>query len=124
MKEAFTVSSILEKAYGKDISVISSFFVLLYSITLISTNIMAAGHIMHVIMGVPYIFGGSLVLFVAVFYTILGGFRKVVETDIIQFFLVIFGLLFVFVFSLKAVGGWSLLNEEATECWNRHWETD
>lgn len=113
MKEAFTVSSILEKAYGKDISVISSFFVLLYSITLISTNIMAAGHIMHVIMGVPYIFGASFVLFVAVFYTILGGFRKVVETDIIQFFFVIFGLLFVSVFSLRAVGGWSIIKEEA-----------
>ncbi|KUK13226.1 MAG: Na+/solute symporter, partial [bacterium 42_11] len=50
----------------------------------------------------------------ALLYTILGGFRKVVETDILQFFLVIIGVFIVFFFSIKAVGGWSKIQEIAS----------
>ncbi|MCD6363566.1 MAG: sodium:solute symporter family protein [Synergistetes bacterium] len=110
----FTVGGVIEKAYGELVSVISSLFVLLYSVTLIATNVMAAGHIMKVMLGVPFIYGALIVLIITVFYTLLGGFKKVVETDIAQFFLVIIGLSIVVIFSLRAVGGWDTLERVAS----------
>ena len=105
MKEGFTIGGVIEKAYGAGISVVSSMFTLLYSITLIATNVMAAGYIMHIMVGTPFVAGASLVLGVALIYTLLGGFKKVVETDILQFFFLIVGLAVLVLFTLKATGG-------------------
>lgn len=110
----FTVGELLREVYGRRVSIVSSFFVLFYSIALIGANIMAGGYIMESIFKIPFLYGVALTLFFTLIYTVLGGFKKVVETDILQFFLVIIGLFVVFFFSVKAVGGWGKIKEIAS----------
>lgn len=112
-KNGFTVGEVIRNAYGERVSIISSLFILLYSIALIAANLMAGGYIMESIFKVPFTYGILLTLAFTLSYTVLGGFKKVVETDVIQFFLIIIGLIIVFFFSIKAVGGWSKVREIA-----------
>ncbi len=113
IRRGFTIGGVIEEAYGTGVSVVSSLFTLLYSITLVATNVMAAGYVMQVMVGVPFVVGAFLILGVAVLYTVVGGFKKVVETDIAQFFLLIVGLGVLLLFVLKAVGGFGHIQRMA-----------
>ncbi len=113
MRNGFTVGEVIGRTYSRRISVVSSIFVLFYSVALIATNLMASGYVMEAIFGVPFIYGALIVLLLTVFYTLLGGFKKVVETDILQFFLIMVGMLLVLAFVLRNIGGLTRLHDVA-----------
>ena len=53
-------------------------------------------------------------------YTYMGGLRAVVKTDVIQFFVLLFGGLTVLFVSLEAVGGWSELYNKTADKMHLH----
>lgn len=65
---------------------------------------MAGGILINALTGIPYIYGMSVVLSIAVGYTFLGGFRADVGTDYLQAMLILFGLSITAVLTISNIG--------------------
>lgn len=102
----YTMPEFLEKRYSRAcrdyLSVVS---VLAYIITKISL-IIFAGALVFETLGIPFWTGAIVTVLATGLYTILGGLRAVIYTDMVQAFVLILGTLAVTVFGLYQLGGW------------------
>ncbi len=102
----FTMPEFLEKRYSRAcrnyLSVVS---ILAYVITKISL-IIFAGALVFETMGIPFWTGAIITVIATGFYTVLGGLRAVIYTDMVQAFILLFGTIAVTWFGLHQLGGW------------------
>jgi SSS family solute:Na+ symporter len=102
----YTMPEFLEKRYSKAcrtyLSVVS---ILAYVITKISLIIFAGALVFETI-GVPFWTGAIVTVIATGFYTVLGGLKAVIYTDMVQAFILLLGTIAVTVFGLYALGGW------------------
>ena len=84
-----------------------------YVLTKISVTVAAGGIVFEALMGIDFWTGAMIVVVVTGVYTLLGGLRVVLYTDMMQMFVLIGGAVLVTVMSLDAVGGWSALRAAA-----------
>ncbi len=102
----YTMPEFLEKRYSKAcrnyLSVIS---VLAYIITKISL-IIFAGALVFQVLGIPFWTGAIITVVATGLYTVLGGLKAVIYTDMIQAFVLILGTVVVAIFGLYHLGGW------------------
>lgn len=107
----FTVPEFLEKRFSPGprvfLAVISVFA---YVLTKISVTIAAGGIVFETLMGIPFWWGAGLTVAFTGLYTLIGGLRAVLYTDMIQTFVLLSGALVVTVLGLDAIGGWSGLH--------------
>jgi SSS family solute:Na+ symporter len=114
----YTMPEFLEIRYSKAcrnyLSVVS---VLAYVITKISL-IIFAGALVFETMGISFWTGAIITIVATGFYTILGGLRAVIYTDMMQTFVLLAGTGAVTYFGLNQLGGWegmmTTLNEAST----------
>ncbi len=103
----FTMPEFLERRYNSAartyLSVVS---ILAYVLTKISLTIFAGALVFEVI-GIPFWTGALIVVVATGIYTIFGGLRAVIYTDMIQMFLLLGGAIVVTYMGLEALGGWS-----------------
>lgn len=101
----YTMPEFLEKRYSAScrnyLSVIS---VLAYIFTKISL-IIFAGALVFEVLGIPFWTGAIFTVVATGFYTVLGGLKAVIYTDMVQAFTLILGTIAVTLFGLYAVGG-------------------
>jgi sodium/proline symporter len=110
--KALTIPDYLEE-YFKDsshsIRVIAVVVISIFMLAYVSAQLTAVGKAFQAVFGISYSFsiilGGSII----VFYTMLGGFRAVVWTDLIQGMLMVFALVFLPLIALFHIGGFSTL---------------
>ena len=111
----YTMPEFLEIRYSKAcrnyLSVIS---VLAYVITKISL-IIFAGALVFETMGISFWTGAIITIVATGFYTILGGLRAVIYTDMIQTFILLAGTGAVTYFGLHELGGWDAMMETISE---------
>jgi SSS family solute:Na+ symporter len=110
----FTMPEFLERRYSSAarwyLAVIS---IVGYVLTKISVTIAAGGIVFESLMGIDF-WTGALVTVVATgIYTIFGGLRAVLYTDLVQMFVLIGGSLTVTVIGLDKLGGWDVLYQTA-----------
>jgi len=102
----YTMPEFLEKRYSSAcrtyLSVIS---VLAYIITKISL-IIFAGALVFEVLGIPFWTGAIITVLSTGFYTVLGGLKAVIYTDMVQAITLIFGTAAVVIFGLHQLGGW------------------
>ncbi len=102
----YTMPEFLEKRYSKAcrnyLSVVS---VLAYIITKISL-IIFAGALVFEVLGIPFWTGAIITVVATGFYTVLGGLKAVIYTDMVQAFILILGTMGVVIFGLYQLGGW------------------
>ena len=102
----YTMPEFLERRYSRAcrtyLSVVS---ILAYVITKISL-IIFAGALVFETMGIPFWTGAIITVIATGFYTVLGGLRAVIYTDMVQAFILLFGTLAVTWFGLHQLGGW------------------
>jgi SSS family solute:Na+ symporter len=102
----FTMPEFLERRYNSSartyLSVVS---ILAYILTKISITIFA-GALVFEVMGVPFWTGAVLVVIATGVYTVFGGLRAVIYTDMMQMFVLIGGSVTITWFGLQALGGW------------------
>ncbi|MGI9547549.1 MAG: sodium:solute symporter [Flavobacteriaceae bacterium] len=102
----YTMPEFLEKRYSRAcrtyLSVVS---ILAYVITKISL-IIFAGALVFETMGIPFWTGAIITVIATGFYTVLGGLRAVIYTDMVQAFILLVGTLVVTWFGLHQLGGW------------------
>lgn len=102
----YTMPEFLEKRYSKAcrnyLSVVS---ILAYVITKISLIIFAGALVFETI-GIPFWTGAIITVIATGFYTVLGGLKAVIYTDMVQAFILLLGTLAVTFFGLYQLGGW------------------
>ncbi len=111
----YTMPEFLEIRYSKAcrnyLSVVS---VLAYVITKISL-IIFAGALVFETMGISFWTGAIITIVATGFYTVLGGLKAVIYTDMIQTFILLAGTGAVTYYGLMEIGGWDALMGALTE---------
>ena len=118
----FTMPEFLERRYSQGsrtyLAIIS---VAGYILTKISVTVMAGGLVFETLMGIDFWTGATVVVVATAIYTVWGGLRAVLYTDMVQMFVLLGGAVAVTWFGLEAVGGWGELKasvgEEAFSLW-------
>ncbi|WP_394748318.1 sodium:solute symporter [Spongiimicrobium salis] len=102
----YTMPEFLEKRYSRAcrnyLSVVS---ILAYIITKISL-IIFAGALVFEVLGIPFWTGAIITVVATGFYTILGGLKAVIYTDMVQAFILLLGTAAITIFGLYQIGGW------------------
>lgn len=110
----YTMPEFLEKRYSKAcrnyLSVVS---ILAYVLTKISL-IIFSGALVFETMGIPFWTGAIITVLATGFYTVLGGLRAVIYTDMVQAFILLGGTAAVTYFGLAQLGGWDAMMNTIT----------
>ena len=106
----FTMPEFLERRYNATarwyLAIIS---VIGYVLTKISVTIAAGGIVFEALMGINFWTGAFIVVVATGAYTVFGGLRAVLYTDLLQMFVLVGGAIAVTVIGLDAVGGWDVM---------------
>lgn len=110
----YTMPEFLERRYSPAarwyLAVIS---IVGYVLTKISVTIFAGGIVFEALMGIDFWTGAFIVVIATGIYTVFGGMRAVLYTDMMQMFVMLAGAGLVTWFGLQAVGGWDVMAQEA-----------
>jgi SSS family solute:Na+ symporter len=110
----FTMPEFLERRYSSGarwyLAVIS---IVGYVLTKISVTIAAGGIVFESLMGINFWTGALVVVVATGIYTVFGGLRAVLYTDMIQMFVLVGGAVLVTVIGLSRLGGWGELQAVA-----------
>jgi solute:Na+ symporter, SSS family len=110
----FTMPEFLERRYSTGarwyLAVIS---IIAYVLTKISVTIAAGGIVFTALMGIDFWTGALVVVVITGIYTIFGGLRAVLYTDLMQMFVLIGGAIAVTLIGLNELGGWSAMTAAA-----------
>jgi SSS family solute:Na+ symporter len=119
----FTMPEFLERRYSPAarwyLAIVS---VIGYVLTKISVTIAAGGIVFEALMGIDFWTGALVVVVATGVYTIFGGLRAVLVTDMLQMFVLIGGSIAVLLVGLEAVGGWSELTTAAGPAFMDLWK--
>jgi solute:Na+ symporter, SSS family len=103
----FTMPEFLERRYSSGarwyLAIVS---IIGYVLTKISVTIAAGGIVFNALMGIDLWTGAMIVVAATGVYTVFGGLRAVLYTDMIQMFVLIGGAIAVTLVGLDALGGW------------------
>jgi SSS family solute:Na+ symporter len=106
----FTMPEFLERRYSpaarKYLTYIS---IVSYVLTKISVTLFAGGIVFETLMGIDFWTGALITVGFTGVYTIFGGLRAVVYTDMMQMVVLILGAGLVAILGLQAVGGWGAM---------------
>jgi SSS family solute:Na+ symporter len=108
----FTMPEFLERRYSESARwYLAAISIVAYVLTKISVTIAAGGIVFQALMGINFWTGALVVVVITGIYTIFGGLRAVLYTDLMQMFVLIGGAVAVTLVGLSAVGGWGALKE-------------
>lgn len=108
----FTMPEFLEKRYNSGArTYLSLISIISYVLTKISFTILAGALVFEVLLGIPFWTGAVLVVLATGVYTIFGGLKAVIYTDMIQAVIFVLGGVAVAYFGLKTIGGWDNMME-------------
>jgi len=87
----------------------------LYSVFYSAVQLMAAGALFNVIAGVPVTFGCLFLAFIVWFYVCTGGLKASTWVGVIQFVLLVGGIIILGAYCLASFGGWSNFSREVMQ---------
>ena len=110
----FTMPEFLEARYSSGVRFyLAAISIVGYVLTKISVTIAAGGIVFEALMGIDFWTGAVIVVLATGVYTVIGGMRAVLVSDMFQMFVMVGGAIVVTVVGLDAVGGWSELRAAA-----------
>ena len=119
----FTMPEFLERRYNEGarwyLAIIS---IVGYILTKISITIAAGGIVFNTLMGINFWTGALIVIIATGVYTVFGGLRAVLYTDLLQMFILIGGAITVTVIGLSEVGGWGTLKASVESSFFSVWK--
>ena len=118
----FTMPQFLERRYGSWArNYLTWVSILGYVITKIALTITAGGIIFTTLMGINFWTGAIIVVVATGIYTIFGGLKVVVYTDMIQMFILLGGSIALSYYGLEALGGWSEVEKLSAPSYTSLW---
>ena len=119
----FTMPEFLERRYDQwSRGYLAGISIIGYILTKISITIAAGGIVFETLMGIDFWTGAIIVIVITGIYTVFGGLRAVLYTDMLQMFILTGGALAVTFIGLNAVGGWGNLYDAAGEGFFSVWK--
>lgn len=110
----YTMPEFLERRYDANarwyLALVS---IIGYVMTKISVTIAAGGIIFESLMGLNFWTGALVIIIATGIYTIFGGLKAVLYTDLIQMFVLVGGAVTVTIIGLSELGGWDVMYETA-----------
>lgn len=120
----YTMPEFLEKRYDSWArSYLSWLSIIGYVLTKISVTIAAGGIIFTVLLGIDFWTGAILTVVATGAYTVLGGLKAVVYTDVIQLFILMAGAVLVTYFGLEQAGGWDTIQNNLAPSYTSLWRS-
>lgn len=120
----FTMPEFLERRYDSWArSYLSWVSILAYVLTKISVTIAAGGIIFTGLLGIDFWTGAFLVVIATGVYTMFGGLKAVVYTDMIQLFILVGGSLALTYYGLKELGGWQEISARTDASYTSLWRS-
>ena len=113
---AITVPQFFSKRWGDDrnlLSAIAAVVIIVFFVPYTASGFSACGKLFHSLFGVDYMAAMLVSALVIVGYTILGGFRAVTTTDLIQSVVMSLALIAVLGYGIVVAGGWGAVVENA-----------
>jgi Na+/proline symporter len=95
MPTGYTAVEFVRRRYGALGSIPFLVISLFYALTWLVSMAMAGGKLLHILSGIPYEVGMTVVVSVCVLYTLFGGMYAVIGTDFIQSLIILIGLIVV-----------------------------
>lgn len=121
--QVYTMPEFLERRYSPGARAYLSWISIIgYVLTKISVTIAAGGIVFETLMGIDFWTGALIVVVATGIYTIFGGLRAVIYTDLMQMFVLIIGAVTVTISGLVAVGGWDALYTSAGSSFFDMWK--
>jgi SSS family solute:Na+ symporter len=104
----FTMPEFLERRYSPGARYyLTGVSILAYVLTKISVTIAAGGIVFESLMGIDFWTGAVIIVVATGAYTVIGGMRAVLYSDMMQMFVMLGGALVITVSGLAEIGGWS-----------------
>lgn len=120
----YTMPEFLERRYDSWArSYLSWVSILAYVLTKISVTIAAGGIIFTGLLGIDFWTGAFLVVIATGLYTMFGGLKAVVYTDMIQLFILVGGSLALTYYGLKEIGGWEEMTARTDASYTSLWRS-
>ena len=103
----FTMPEFLERRYGPAARVyLSLVSIVAYILTKISISLYAGGILLHAVVGWDMYTSAVVIVLITGLYTVLGGLKAVIYTDLVQMFILIGGSVAMTLIGLDRAGGW------------------
>jgi SSS family solute:Na+ symporter len=119
----FTMPEFLERRYSSAARWYLAFISIFgYVVTKISVTIAAGGIVFEALMGIDFWTGAMIVVVATGIYTVFGGLRAVLYTDLLQMFVLVAGAATVTIMGLNALGGWGVMVETAGSSFFTLWK--
>ncbi|WP_226036125.1 sodium:solute symporter family protein [Aquibacillus saliphilus] len=100
-----TVPEFFRKRYGEKSGILTTAIMVLPMIGLTAVQLIASATILSVMTGWGYTLSVLIVTLVVTAYSVMGGMYSVIYTDVVQWFLILFGMAAIIPFTLNAGGG-------------------
>ena len=113
---SITVPDFFSKRYGDKrniLSCIAALVIIIFFVPYTASGFAACGKLFRSLFGVDYMAAMILSAVVIVGYTIMGGFRAVSTTDLIQSVVMSMALIAVLVYGVNVAGGWDVVLDNA-----------
>jgi solute:Na+ symporter, SSS family len=108
----FTMPEFLEKRYDRSSRVyLTVISIVAYVLTKISVTLLAGGLLLNKILGWDMITSAIVLVVITGIYTIAGGLKAVIYTELMQTLVLVGGAVMLTVLGMNEVGGWSGLRE-------------
>ena len=104
LPHGFTSGDFIRRRYGKLAWIVFLIISLIYAVGWLISLGMAGGVLINALTGIDYTLGMSVILFICVLYTILGGLRAVIGTDFIQTILILVGIVILSWLAIDKIG--------------------
>ncbi|MFR9542727.1 MAG: sodium:solute symporter family protein [Rikenellaceae bacterium] len=96
---------LIEKRYDRRSSLMLTIFILVFMTIGAAVQVIVVGRLLDTLLGVGYVWGAVIGTLMVVFYSLFGGFRGVVLTDLLQFGFFLFSTFFLFFLAYNRSGG-------------------
>jgi SSS family solute:Na+ symporter len=111
-----TMPEFLEKRFDRKIrKVFAVLSICIYLFTKISVTLFAGGYLFYKIFGINIYASAVVIVLITGLYSLIGGSKAVIRTNVFQSFVLIGGALLLTIFGLIEVGGFSGLNQKLSE---------
>lgn len=111
-----TMPEFLEKRFDRKIrKIFAVLSISIYLFTKVSVTLFAGGILFYKIFGLNIYASAIAIVLITGIYTLIGGAKAVIKTNVFQSFMLILGALLITIFGLKEIGGFSGLTNNLSE---------
>ncbi|MFA5668933.1 MAG: sodium:solute symporter family protein [Balneolaceae bacterium] len=104
---------LMNQRYNSTVSLLLTIFIIIFMVIASAVQVIVIGRFFHAFFNMSYEAGAILGTVIVLTYSLFGGFRGVVLTDLLQFVFFLFTAIFLFFFAYHHSGGMAAVNATA-----------